>query len=189
MNVALLKDSKFLRKEDVGEDGTVLTIRSITQENVAQQGAEPEMKWCIHFDEVEKPCVINNINAQMIAKLTGADDTDEWPGHKITLYSDPSVSFGGRLIGGIRVRAAQKQAASAQPRSVPVSGPVSNRTILKQKLKQHPEFNKTLMPQAVNEYCINKWGAKVDELSEDAAQEAIDGFALLVNDCLDDIPF
>jgi len=41
---------------------------------------------------------------QLIARFTGSEDTENWEGKRIILYDDPSVSFGGKLTGGIRVR-------------------------------------------------------------------------------------
>lgn len=122
MNIQDLKISKFLKKEDVGP-GALVTIRQITSENVAKEGADPEMKFCLHFDEYEKPLVLNSTNGQLIGQITGITDNIEtgWIGRSIVLYSDPSVSFGGKLVGGIRVRA-PRAAAAVRPltRSVPV---------------------------------------------------------------------
>lgn len=189
MNIRELKTSNFLKRDDVGE-GVIVTITGLERQNVAKEGAPEELKWVMHFEEFDRGLVLNSTNGQLVAHALKSDESDDWTNQKIILFDDPSVSFGGKLVGGIRVRAVPKaSAAPFQRQPVPVAGPVSNRTILKQKLKSHPEFNKTLMPQAVNEYCINKWGFKVDDLPEDAAAEAIEGFALLVNDCLDDLPF
>ena len=106
MNVNDFKQSKFLKKEDVGA-GVLVTITSITAENVAKEGADPEMKYALHFSELEKPMVLNSTNAQLIAQITGIEEEVErgWVGKVIVLYSDPSISFGGKLVGGIRVRA------------------------------------------------------------------------------------
>jgi hypothetical protein len=111
-----IKSSKFLKKEDVGE-GVLVTIKSLEQENVAKEGAEPEMKFVLHFNEFEKPLVLNSTNAQIIAKITGAEDEIEvkWIGKSIVLYNDPNISFQGKLTGGIRVRAAKTPAKSDLP--------------------------------------------------------------------------
>jgi hypothetical protein len=111
MNIAALKQSKFLTRADVGQ-GALVTIREVHQENVAKEGAPEELRWCISFDEAEKPMVLNSTNGQLIAQITKSDDTDNWAGHKVVLYDDPSVSFGGKLVGGIRVRAPRGQAAA-----------------------------------------------------------------------------
>jgi hypothetical protein len=109
-NVNDLKSSKFLKQSDVGE-GVLVTIRALAQENVAKEGADPEMKFVLHFDEFEKPLVLNSTNGQIIAKITGIEEDIEvgWVGKKVVLFNDPNVSFGGKITGGIRVRAPKTQ--------------------------------------------------------------------------------
>lgn len=114
MHVSALKESKFLKRTDVGT-GALATIRSLSQENVAKEGAEPELKYVLHFEEFEKPLVLNSTNAQIIAQITKQEDTDDWTGHKVVLYDDPNVSFGGKLVGGIRIRAPKQAAKPAKP--------------------------------------------------------------------------
>jgi len=111
-----IKSSKFLKKEDVGE-GSLVTIRSLGQQNVAKEGAEEDMKWVLHFDEFEKPMVLNSTNAQLIAKITGFEEDIEtkWIGAQVVLYNEPSVSFGSKVTGGIRVRAKKTATAKELP--------------------------------------------------------------------------
>ena len=128
MNVNELKKSNFLKKEDVGR-GALVTISDVRQENIAKEGAPEEMKWCLYLKEFEKPMVLNSTNGQLIAKITGSDESDHWAGVKVVLYDDPSITFGGKLTGGIRVRAPRNQppAAPAAPTVVgrPVAGHVA----------------------------------------------------------------
>ena len=112
-NISVLKTSNFIKKEDC-EPPILLTIDRVSEENVAKEGASPELKWCVHFREVEKPMVLNSTNGQIIAKITGSDETENWAGHKVVLYNDPSVSFGGKLTGGIRCRAPRGPANPAK---------------------------------------------------------------------------
>ena len=104
MNVSELKQSKFLTKNDVIPP-VLVTMREVSPVNVAKEGVEPEMKFALHFVELEKPMVLNSTNGQIIAAITGSEETDAWVGKKIVLYNDPNVSFGGKLTGGIRCRA------------------------------------------------------------------------------------
>ena len=106
-----IKQSKFLKKEDVG-DGVLVTIHSVQQMNIAKEGADEELKWTVSFVELEKPMVLNSTNAQVIAKITGFENDIEinWKGKVVVLYDDPNVSYAGKITGGIRVRAARKQA-------------------------------------------------------------------------------
>lgn len=126
MHVSELKESKFLRKEDCGA-GVLVTIRDCSQMNVAKEGAPEELKWVMHFDETDKPLVLNSTNGQIIAQMTGSDDSDNWKGKQVVLYHDPNVSFGGKLVGGVRVRAPRKPpvpVTGVRPASLPPAEPV-----------------------------------------------------------------
>jgi hypothetical protein len=106
MNVSDLRTSKFLKKEDC-DPPILVTIARLTEENVAMEGADPQMKTVINFNEIEKGMVLNSTNGQLIGKITGIEENIEtgWIGKKIVLYHDPNITFGGKLVGGIRVRA------------------------------------------------------------------------------------
>ncbi|MFA5378118.1 MAG: hypothetical protein WC455_20365 [Dehalococcoidia bacterium] len=122
MNVGELKNSNFLKKEDCGR-GLLVTIDKVEQVNVAKEGAPADMKWCLFFVEMEKPMVLNSTNGQLIAQITGSDESDNWTGHKVVIYNDPNVSFGGKLTGGIRIRASRAATAKTRPPVVPVQPP------------------------------------------------------------------
>lgn len=123
-NINQIKQSKFLKRDDCG-NGILVTITGCHQVNVAMEGAPPEEKWCLSFQETEKPMVLNTTNAQIIAAVCGSQETDDWTGKKVVLYDDPNVSFGGKLVGGIRARAPRGQAAAKpiQPVSRPAPPP------------------------------------------------------------------
>jgi hypothetical protein len=115
--ISEMRESKFLKKEDVGT-GALVTISGCQQYNVAMDGAPSEHKWCLTFNELEKPLVMNQTNIQMCAQICGSDDTDDWTGKRIVLYTDPNVSYQGKLIGGIRIRAPKKTAPPPKPTPV-----------------------------------------------------------------------
>jgi len=128
MHINQLTESRFLKKEDCGPQGILVTIKTISQENVAKEGVPEELRWAICFEELEKPMVLNSTNGQLIAAITGKTDTDDWPGYKVVLYNDPTVSFAGKITGGIRVRAPKGRAAEAnknvqRPAPKPAPGP------------------------------------------------------------------
>lgn len=109
-------ESKFLKKEDVGgERGVLVTIANIGEVNVAQEGAEPVLKWALEFRELDKPMVLNKTNIQACAKACDSDNTDNWMGKQVVLYEDPNIQFAGKITGGIRVRAPRTQAAPVVP--------------------------------------------------------------------------
>ncbi|HXI50305.1 MAG TPA: hypothetical protein VNH84_02335, partial [Candidatus Saccharimonadales bacterium] len=91
---------------------------------VAKEGADPMMKWCLTFIELEKPLVLNSTNIQVCQNICGSDDTDHWIGKRIVLYDDPNVSYQGKLVGGIRVRAPRPGAKLPSPVSHRAEVPV-----------------------------------------------------------------
>lgn len=120
-DIGQMTESKFLKRSDVG-GGKLLTIQQCIQENVAKADAQPEMKWCLIFEETDKPMVLNKTNAELVAMIANERNSDNWGGVKVVLYDDPSISYGGKLVGGIRVRA--PRGASSQ--RAPVAKPPTN---------------------------------------------------------------
>lgn len=114
MHISKMTESKYLKQEDVGEEGRLVTIKSLERTNVAREDDEPEYKYVIHFHEVSKPLVLNATNIQLCARACGSEDTDDWTGKKIVLYADPNVSYAGKLVGGIRIRAPRGQATAGR---------------------------------------------------------------------------
>lgn len=104
MNINEMKESKYLKKEDVGQ-GKLLTIKGLSQENVALESQPEELKYIMFFNEESKGLVMNWTNIQLCANAAGSEDTDNWVGKQIVLYNDPNVSYAGKITGGIRVRA------------------------------------------------------------------------------------
>jgi hypothetical protein len=102
--------SKYLRKEDFDED-QVCTIKGVTQENLGKDG-QSEMRWIIHFRERDKGMVLN-VTSIRVLEVAYGDDTDKWVGNKVMVYVDPNVSFGGKVVGGLRLRTPKKQSVKA----------------------------------------------------------------------------
>lgn len=111
-NIDKMVTSKYLKIADV-PDPVIVTIMGVKQVNVAQNDAEPEMKWAIKFQEFDKPMVLNTTNLQVAAKVLGSKDTDDWKGQEIILFTDPNVSFGGQVVGGLRFRGQEKAPVKA----------------------------------------------------------------------------
>lgn len=103
-NVNEMLPSAYLKKEDC-DPPILVTIADIKQENLAMEGKPQELKWVMFFAEHEKGIVLNSTNIQLAASICASQNTDDWIGKRIVLYSDPNVSFGGKLVGGIRIRA------------------------------------------------------------------------------------
>jgi hypothetical protein len=113
-------DSKYLKQGDVGEDGVILTIRGFKQEDMKTDDGSTETKVILHFvEDGYKPMVLNRTNSELVGKATGAANAGEARGKQIVVYADPSVGFGGKVTGGLRIKkvagapAIPRQAAQA----------------------------------------------------------------------------
>jgi len=109
--------SKYLTKDDVGEDGLILTIKGFRMETLESDDGN-EDKMVMHFMEDMKPMVLNRTNAQLVGVATGAKTAGDAKGKQIVVYNDPTVSFGGKITGGLRI----KKLAGA-PKAAPVADP------------------------------------------------------------------
>ena len=119
-----MKESKFLTKDDVMPP-LLVTMGQVEKVDVALAGADPEYRWALHFDELDKPMILNQTNISLINAVTSTDDTDDWVGKKIVLYNDPSVSYAGKVTGGIRVKGNQVEQAPVVPNKAKGSTPES----------------------------------------------------------------
>lgn len=122
----LVKDmiqSKFLRKEDFDED-RVMTIKGLRLEDMpSDQSREPQQKWVLYFREEPKGMALSVTTIRVLEQAYGSD-SDHWVGNKVMVYVDPNVSFGGKIVGGLRLRTprvktVQRPAAPAQRQPPP----------------------------------------------------------------------
>jgi hypothetical protein len=102
---------KFLKVDDLRGQRRVATIARVVEETIGQ-GADAEDKLVVYFREDGiKPLILNRINAESVAELSGADDTDDWTGARIELY--PSrTEFQGKRVPCIRIQAPAVPAAA-----------------------------------------------------------------------------
>lgn len=109
--------SNYLKKEDVGTGGRNLTIASFDQEEIGQDG-EKELKLIVRWQQQDYlPMVVNKENASRLKMTLKTDDTDQMIGKTVNVYHDEFVSFGGKQVGGLRIRPPAHAAAQQQLRS------------------------------------------------------------------------
>jgi hypothetical protein len=107
--------SNFLTKEDVGEAGVNLTIKSFSQQEVGMEGAAKELKAIIEWQQADyKPMVLNKENASRLKMICKTADTDAMIGRTVNVYCDPYVKFGNEMKGGIRIRPVEHAQYQAQ---------------------------------------------------------------------------
>lgn len=104
MNFNKMKDRPFLHNSDFDENGTSMCISHVIEETVGN-GNDAEQKYVLYFEGQEKGLVLNWTNTQMVARLTGEDDSDDWKGHSVSLYKT-TTTFGSEIRDCIRVKEA-----------------------------------------------------------------------------------
>jgi len=116
-NIKEMIPSNYLKQSDFPED-FIVTVRGVEKKNIAQDGKPADYKWLAKFAEFDKPMVLNPTNIQLMAKACGSDDTDGWMGKQVIVYVDENVSFGGEIVGGLRIRK-YKQMVAVAPKPAP----------------------------------------------------------------------
>jgi hypothetical protein len=94
----------YLKQSDFENDSAIMfTIRRVEKKAFeAKNGRPAEEKWVLTFDD-ERCFGLNKTNLRLMVKWF-SKHWRTWIGKKITVYRDESISFGGRLVGGLRIR-------------------------------------------------------------------------------------
>lgn len=108
----------YLKAEHLGDRPVTVTIESVKVKDF-DDGA----KFIIKFVGKERQFVCNKTNSNIIAEVTGCDDTDDWEGKRITLVVR-KVDFQGKRVPAIRVsdeppKSAQASQAQRRPEPEP----------------------------------------------------------------------
>lgn len=111
MDVRLLFPNQYIGAADMQGKEVSLTISRVVKEALRTEKGT-ENKPVVFFAEMEarhragkgenKRLVLNKTNAKTIAKLYG-NETDSWPGKRVTLYATTCTAF-GQIVDCVRVR-------------------------------------------------------------------------------------
>ena len=101
IRAAIQPRSDQLNYEDFLSGPAVLTIERT--EDYRDEKGQPRV--AIHMAEYPgRPFKASKTNLKLLAIAWGEDDTD-WPGRRVQLSADPTVTYGGKVVGGICVTA------------------------------------------------------------------------------------
>ena len=101
IRAAIQPRSDQLNYEDFLSGPAVLTIERT--EDYRDEKGQPRV--AIHMAEYPgRPFKASKTNVKLLAIAWGEDDTD-WPGRRVQLSADPTVTYGGKAVGGICVTA------------------------------------------------------------------------------------
>lgn len=106
-------ESDVIRYVDLQDREFTLRITKVAKGKVTGSGGKQSGKAMITFEGKEKPLAAGTAILNQIAALYG-NDVASWTGKLITIYPDPSVTYGGAAVGGIRVRNAIPKESKAK---------------------------------------------------------------------------
>jgi hypothetical protein len=100
-------NGEFFKQDDVGA-GLVLTIEGMKWRDFEQDGKTTQKRVFSFVEDhrllVAGPTVWDQIAFGVRGEDPADADDEQWAGTVIELYKDPTIQFGGKLVGGIRVR-------------------------------------------------------------------------------------
>jgi hypothetical protein len=105
---------KHFSADDVADGPVTLTIERTQQETMRGNGKE-ETKTVLYFRGGYKPLPLNRVNWDSVARITGEDDSDNWPGHQIEAYRDTTQTPGGEIVPCVRLREPPQGELKPQP--------------------------------------------------------------------------
>jgi hypothetical protein len=91
----IVETGKFLTKGEIPHP-VVDEIRDLTRETIA--GKE---KYVLHFKTL-KSLPLSQTNIRTLVESFG-NDSERWKNKSVEIYIDPSVTFAGVKVGGIRI--------------------------------------------------------------------------------------
>lgn len=117
-------------------EGEVLTIRDVRDHRFQNNDGTSENKLVIDWKEERPSLTLNKTNFNWLVSTFGGDD-DKWVRQKVYVWHDPTISYGGRRIGGLLLDApTQAEEAPRPTRGQPV------------KAGPDPDLRKALNPRA-----------------------------------------
>jgi hypothetical protein len=91
-------NSSFLKKEDIGDRRVKVIISRVGVTTFD----DSSKKLVLHFQGKEKGVALNRTNTQVLAGAFG-QESDGWLGQQVELWVDPYVTFGGKMVGGLKI--------------------------------------------------------------------------------------
>lgn len=108
-----LYPSRYLKESDLKGREVTVTIDRVEIIKIGE-----DTKPVAYFEGKEKALVLNKTMFNAISKATGELDSDNWPGHRITLYPT-ETEFKGETVACIRVRLRTNENGRTKPAPPP----------------------------------------------------------------------
>lgn len=102
MNWKLMFKGDYIAAVEMGDKTPTLTIKGVKLCKLEDDKGRQKDKGIVFFREIDRGWVLCKTNAMCLARMFG-DDTNDWTGKRVTLFSTP-VQVGKEKQPGIRVK-------------------------------------------------------------------------------------
>ena len=104
----VISTGKYLKREHVTEEGAAHRVVRAHEDDISLSDGMTEKKWILELEDL-KPMILNSTNIRRLVAAFGTAETDEWIGRSIVVYDDPAIEYGGKVVGGVRLRSVPKK--------------------------------------------------------------------------------
>lgn len=104
-----LSNKRFFGTDDVRDQSVVATIKGFGREEMENDGTTEKVS-VMHLEGQDRAVILKTTTLNTLKDLFGTPN--EAVGKPIELYFDPTVSFGGKRVGGLRLRSPGQVAAT-----------------------------------------------------------------------------
>jgi hypothetical protein len=102
VNWKLMFKGEYIAAVEMGDKTPTLTIKGVKLCKLEDDKGRQKDKGIVFFKEIDRGWVLCKTNAMCLARMFG-DDTNDWTGKRVTLFSTP-VQVGKEKQPGIRVK-------------------------------------------------------------------------------------
>ena len=117
----VISTGHYLKRESVSAEGEIHTVIKCVEEEINSADGGSETKWILYLSDL-KPLIMNATNIRRAVAAFGTAEVNDWGGKPLIVYDDDSVEYGGKVVGGVRLRAvpakAKAKAKSTKPTDV-----------------------------------------------------------------------
>jgi hypothetical protein len=110
----VISTGKYLKRESVSAEGEIHTVIKCAEEEINSADGGSESKWILYLSDL-KPLIMNATNIRRAVAAFGTAEVNDWGGKPLIVYDDDSVEFGGKVVGGVRLRAVPAKAKAKKP--------------------------------------------------------------------------
>lgn len=86
--------SRFLSGDEINGSIVPVTIKEVKREKVKEGTKDEDEVLVVYFEGKERGVVLKKTRANELTKITGSDDSDDWTGKKVAMYTQKKKAFG-----------------------------------------------------------------------------------------------